>query len=108
MVCDSFLPYSFLGVKKLGKIATIDPYRTKPRNESAGPIKKGGDANMLLSTRKDRFQPYNQEFRKCRICKTVVHQVGSHYCQQCAYQKAICSMCGKKMADTKKLKMSSV
>ncbi|CAG9535367.1 unnamed protein product [Cercopithifilaria johnstoni] len=101
MVCDSC-------VKKLGKIATIDPYRTKSRNESAGPIKKGGDGNKLLSTRKDRFQPYSQEFRKCRICKTVVHQVGSHYCQQCAYQKAICAMCGRKMADTKKLKMSSV
>ncbi|VDN50797.1 unnamed protein product [Dracunculus medinensis] len=49
-----------------------------------------------------------QEFRKCRICKTKVHQIGSHYCQQCAYQKAICAMCGKKMGDTKKLKMSSV
>ncbi|VIO96056.1 CRIPT protein, putative [Brugia malayi] len=101
MVCDSC-------VKKLGKVAAIDPYRTKSRNECAGPIKKGGNENKLLSTRKDRFQPYNQEFRKCRICKTVVHQVGSHYCQQCAYQKAICAMCGKKMADTKKLKMSSV
>ncbi|KHN78785.1 Cysteine-rich PDZ-binding protein [Toxocara canis] len=101
MVCDAC-------TAKLGKIATIDPYRTKSRNEGAGPIKKGGNENKLLSTKKDRFQPYVQEFRRCRICKTKVHQVGSHYCQQCAYQKAICAMCGKKMADTKKLKMSSV
>ncbi|VDN25010.1 unnamed protein product, partial [Gongylonema pulchrum] len=95
-------------IKKLGKIATIDPYRTKWRNAEAGPIAKGKNENKLLSTKKDRFQPYEQEFKKCRICKSVVHQIGSHYCQQCAYQKGICAMCGKKMAETKKLKMSCV
>ena len=32
-----------------------------------------------------RFSPYN--LKKCRICKSSVHQVGSHYCQACAYKK---------------------
>ncbi len=54
-----------------------------------------------------RFQPYkDQKFEKCRICRHVVHQVGSHYCQTCAYQKGICAMCGKKMLDVRKYKQS--
>ena len=28
-----------------------------------------------------RFNPYQTSFEKCRICKTSVHQPGSHYCQ---------------------------
>ncbi|MFH4977591.1 hypothetical protein AB6A40_004300 [Gnathostoma spinigerum] len=101
MVCESCS-------KKLGKIATIDPYRTKFRNEGLGPIARAGNENKILTTKKDRYQPYSKEFKKCRICKTQVHQVGSNYCQQCAYQKAICAICGKKLANTKKYKMSSV
>lgn len=45
----------YLGTAKLGKLATIDPYRTKARNEGAGPIKSGGDENKLLTTKKDRY-----------------------------------------------------
>lgn len=36
-----------------------------------------------------------------------VHQAGHHYCQACAYKKAICSMCGKKLLETKNYKQSS-
>lgn len=28
-----------------------------------------------------RYSPYSKEFEKCRICKSSVHQKGSHYCQ---------------------------
>lgn len=41
------------------------------------------------------------------ICRTKVHQLGSHYCQACAYKKGICAMCGKKLLDTKNYKQSS-
>ena len=37
-----------------------------------------------------------------------VHQVNSHYCQECAYKKGICAMCGHKIIDTKMYKQSSV
>ena len=39
---------------------------------------------------------FNPLARNCRICKCKVHQAGSHYCNDCAYQKGICAMCGKK------------
>lgn len=36
----------------------------------------------------DRFDPYGKTgFAICRICKSSVHQSGSHYCQGCAYKK---------------------
>lgn len=35
-----------------------------------------------------RFDPYGKnKFAICRICKSSVHQPGSHYCQGCAYKK---------------------
>lgn len=37
-----------------------------------------------------RFDPYSKTgFATCRICKSSVHQSGSHYCQGCAYKKGI-------------------
>lgn len=42
--------------------------------------------NKYLTGKKARYNPYTKEFKKCRICKQTVHQVGSHYCQACAYK----------------------
>lgn len=40
-----------------------------------------------------RFDPYSKTgFATCRICKSSVHQSGSHYCQGCAYKKGIYSL----------------
>lgn len=40
-----------------------------------------------------RFDPYSKTgFAICRICKSSVHQSGSHYCQGCAYKKGINSL----------------
>ena len=47
-----------------------------------------------------RFKPTVGTFRKCRLCKMMVHHVAAHYCQNCAYQKGICAMCGRKIANT--------
>lgn len=39
-----------------------------------------------------RFDPYGKStFAICRICKSSVHQSGSHYCQGCAYKKGVCN-----------------
>ena len=46
--------------------------------------------NKALTSKKSRFNPYQKGFEKCRICKTSVHQSGSHYCQACAYKKGMC------------------
>ncbi|CAK9818564.1 Cysteine-rich PDZ-binding protein [Anthophora plagiata] len=74
------------------------------QNESGG--RKVGE-NKALSAGKARFNPYTATFETCRICRQKVHQVGSHYCQSCAYKKAICAMCGKKLMSTKNYKQSA-
>ncbi|CAM1294010.1 CRIPT (predicted) [Pycnogonum litorale] len=91
--------------KKLGKVITPDPWKSGARNTTDG----GGrsvNENKALTAKKARFSPYTK-FENCRICKSQVHQVGSHYCQACAYKKGICAMCGKKMLDTKNYRQSS-
>ncbi|XP_071962308.1 cysteine-rich PDZ-binding protein-like [Antedon mediterranea] len=99
--------------KKLGRIATPDPWKAKGASSSSGGGKmtscgrKLGE-NKLLTASKSKYSPYNKSFVKCRICKQSVHQVGSHYCQGCAYKKGICAMCGKKILDTKNYKQTSV
>ncbi|CAG9319419.1 unnamed protein product [Blepharisma stoltei] len=56
--------------------------------------KRGLATNMILSSRaKYRVNPIGT---KCRICqKSVLDQ--HHYCQRCAFDKGICSVCGKKI-----------
>ncbi|XP_025915282.1 cysteine-rich PDZ-binding protein [Apteryx rowi] len=75
-------------------------------------VESGGrklNENKALTSKKARFDPYGKnKFAICRICKSSVHQPGSHYCQGCAYKKGICSMCGKKVLDTKNYKQTSV
>ena len=93
--------------KKLGKVVTPDPWKTGARNTTEGGGRKVGENKALTS--KKRFAPYQSKcFEKCRICRTSVHQVGSHYCQACAYKKGICAMCGKKILDTKNYRQTSV
>ena len=40
-------------------------------------------------------------------CPLSSVQVGSHYCQGCAYKKGICAMCGKKVLETKNYRQTS-
>jgi hypothetical protein len=51
--------------------------------------------NKALSKAK-RWAPYGKPGipSKCKVCKSSLHQEGI-YCQSCAYQKGLCSMCGK-------------
>ncbi|XP_043200023.1 cysteine-rich PDZ-binding protein-like [Amphibalanus amphitrite] len=101
MVCDKCQ-------KKLGKVITPDVWKSGARNTTEGGGRKVGE-NKALTSNKNRFSPYSSgSFTACRICRTKVHQVGSHYCQACAYKKGICAMCGKKLLDTKNYKQSSV
>uniref|UniRef100_A0A8D2ZTK7 Cysteine-rich PDZ-binding protein n=2 Tax=Scophthalmus maximus TaxID=52904 RepID=A0A8D2ZTK7_SCOMX len=118
--------------KKLGKVITPDTWKDGARNttESGG---RRLNENKMLTSKKARFDPYSKTgFATCRICKSSVHQSGSHYCQGCAYKKGklkngqgywsreelptisslkipgICAMCGKKVLDTKNYKQTSV
>lgn len=92
--------------KKLGRVITPDPWKAGARNTVEGGGRKINE-NKALTAKKARFNPYNSKFETCRICRTKVHQVGSHYCQACAYKKGICAMCGKKLLDVKSYRQSS-
>ncbi|KAG7259779.1 hypothetical protein CRUP_021664 [Coryphaenoides rupestris] len=89
--------------KKLGKVITPDTWKDGARNTTAVQIVSSRVFQGL------GFDPYSKTgFAICRICKSSVHQSGSHYCQGCAYKKGICAMCGKKVLDTKNYKQTSV
>lgn len=80
--------------KKLSTIITPDTWKTGARNT----LESGGrklNENKLLTHHSASSS--SSQFRDCRICKAKCHQVGSHYCQQCAYEKSICGMCGIKL-----------
>ncbi|KAF8365781.1 hypothetical protein PRIPAC_83610, partial [Pristionchus pacificus] len=98
MVCDACQ-------KKLVKIVGVDPYRNKTHNKLQGVSKKPIPAQNKLIGQNKKTELVT---KKCRICKCNCHQPGCHYCQNCAYQKGICAMCGKKILDTKCLKQTSV
>lgn len=94
--------------KKLGRVITPDTWKDGARNTTESGGRKLNE-NKALTSKKARFDPYGKTgFATCRICKSSVHQSGSHYCQGCAYKKGICAMCGKKVLDTKNYKQTSV
>lgn len=94
--------------KKLVTVITPDTWKDGARNTTESGGRKLNE-NKALTSKKARFDPYGKnKFSTCRICKSSVHQPGSHYCQGCAYKKGICAMCGKKVLDTKNYKQTSV
>uniref|UniRef100_A0A8C9GBU7 Cysteine-rich PDZ-binding protein n=1 Tax=Pavo cristatus TaxID=9049 RepID=A0A8C9GBU7_PAVCR len=104
----SFVMFLSAGERKLGMVITPDTWKDGARNTTESGGRKLNE-NKALTSKKARFDPYGKnKFAICRICKSSVHQPGSHYCQGCAYKKGICSMCGKKVLDTKNYKQTSV
>ncbi|KAI3365116.1 hypothetical protein L3Q82_010236, partial [Scortum barcoo] len=78
--------------KKLGKVITPDTWKDGARNTTEGGGRKLNE-NKILTSKKARFDPYSKTgFATCRICKSSVHQSGSHYCQGCAYKKGMNSL----------------
>ena len=89
------------------QIVVPDKWTAGARNVTGG--KHGGRSvgkvrSKTTTRKKHRHNPLS---KPCRICKCKVHQVGSHYCNDCAYQKGICAMCGRKQVKTKGYKMST-
>uniref|UniRef100_A0A8D2GPB5 Cysteine-rich PDZ-binding protein n=1 Tax=Urocitellus parryii TaxID=9999 RepID=A0A8D2GPB5_UROPR len=94
--------------KKLGTVITPDTWKDGTRNTTESGGRKLNE-NKVLASKKSRFDPYGKnKFSTCRICKSSVHQPGSHYCQGCAYKNIICAMYGEKVLDTKNYKQISV
>lgn len=89
----------------VSQVIVADPWKAGSSNQTGSGRKV--NENKLLTSKKNRFNPYQDKFDKCRLCKSVVHQPNSKYCQECAYKKGICAMCGVKILKTKDYKQSS-
>ncbi|XP_013026549.1 cysteine-rich PDZ-binding protein isoform X2 [Anser cygnoides] len=75
--------------RKLGTVITPDTWKDGARNTTESGGRKLNE-NKALTSKKARFDPYGKnKFAICRICKSSVHQPGSHYCQGCAYKKEL-------------------
>ncbi|OCT79327.1 hypothetical protein XELAEV_18026138mg [Xenopus laevis] len=80
------------GEKKLGTVITPDTWKSGARNTTESGGRKLNE-NKALTSKSTRFDPYGKnKFAICRICKSSVHQPGSHYCQGCAYKKELIFM----------------
>ncbi|PVZ99840.1 hypothetical protein BB558_004125 [Smittium angustum] len=90
--------------KKLGKVVTPDKWKEGSSNYKIGVNRKIGENKLLSKPSSSRFAPY---MKKCKLCKSALHQEHSNYCQSCAYKKGICAMCGAQVLDTSKYKMSA-
>lgn len=82
---------------KLSKLATVSV------DKNIG--KRVTNENKMLS-QKQKFKPTAGDFKKCRICNKMTHHVAAHYCQDCAFQKGICPMCGRKQMETARSRQS--
>ena len=63
---------------------------------------------MALAAKHDKSGASSKAFpgSKCRICKVKQVQLGHYYCLGCSYKKGICSMCGKRILDTRMYKQT--
>lgn len=94
--------------KKLTALACPDTWKAGSRNSTQkGEGQRAINENKLLAAKKkNRATPYGLG-AKCKICRSAVTQREAVYCQDCAYKKGICAMCGKIITDTKDQKQST-
>ena len=95
MVCDSCQ-------LKVGNKSSSSNEKWKEATRSS--LKVIGKTNKALNAKKVSSQ-YIPNESVCRICKSKV-LLNMFYCNDCAYKKGICTMCGKKVMDTSMHKMS--
>lgn len=99
MVCDS------CEAKQGSNVCVPDKWKTGARNVVAIGAVRPGKTNKLLAAKAVGAQWLPQESR-CRLCQGKV-LAKMHYCNDCAHKRGICTMCGKKVLDTKSYNMSS-
>ena len=97
MVCDSCQT-------KLGRVCVPDKWKEGARNTPSVGAIRPGKTNKLLAAKKLSAQWIPEE-SNCRLCQSKI-QKSMHYCNDCAHKKGICTMCGKKVIDTTRYRMS--
>eukprot|EP01012_Entosiphon_sulcatum_P042046 TRINITY_DN55980_c0_g1_i1.p1 TRINITY_DN55980_c0_g1~~TRINITY_DN55980_c0_g1_i1.p1 ORF type:complete len:105 (-),score=13.64 TRINITY_DN55980_c0_g1_i1:21-335(-) len=85
--------------KKIGNISP-DVWKDGARNTTDSGGRTGKTTNMLLNRHKSayRMNPYGS---RCLGCKGPTMGTNHKYCSRCAFDKGVCSDCGKKIFDTK-------
>merc|ERR1711907_245046 len=69
-----------------------DPWKDGSRNSVSGGAGRSVNENKLLSKKRGAgSNPYDV---KCQLCKQRLHD-GGIFCQDCAYSKGLCRLCGK-------------
>ncbi|EIM21732.1 hypothetical protein WALSEDRAFT_63965 [Wallemia mellicola CBS 633.66] len=87
--------------KKQTKVAAPDPFRNKSLGASASTSKQTDERNDLGKNKllsKNRYLPYAAKTggSKCKVCKQTTARPDAKYCQNCAYKRGKCSVCGVK------------
>ncbi|PRP89724.1 postsynaptic-related protein [Planoprotostelium fungivorum] len=95
--------------KKGSSVACPDPWKDGARDSAD---RKMNDNKLLNKNKRKMASPYGSGGAKslygskCTTCKQQLHQPGK-YCASCAYKGGVCSMCGKKILDTRAYKQSA-
>jgi len=80
--------------KKLRRVAAPDPWKAGSRSQ--GSHDKGATGKLggskLLSSRAGGRAAFSR--KGCVMCGQQVHQAETQYCNPCAFQLGVCSMCG--------------
>ncbi|KNB42915.1 hypothetical protein JH06_3289 [Blastocystis sp. subtype 4] len=85
--------------KKMGKLVVPDKWKDGARNANPG----GPQRTIDRSKKSSGSDPIG---KSCRICKVAIDPF-YNYCTTCAYKKGICARCGRKVQDTKFMKLSN-
>ena len=94
--------------KKLGKLIVPDKWKEGSRSEDrSAENEEDGRSGVMRSIEHSRRMMKNNPMGKtCRICKVAI-EPWANYCTTCAYKKGICARCGRKIQDTRFLKLSN-
>ena len=81
--------------KKLSKAAVPEVWKEGSRSAGAG---RDGGRSVARNTMLKSNTGFAPHLKTCRVCKTKLSQDAA-YCNQCAFAKGICAMCGVAIAD---------
>ena len=76
--------------KKLSKAAVPEVWKEGSRSAGAG---RDGGRSVARNTMLKSNTGFAPHLKTCRVCKTKLSQDAA-YCNQCAFSKGICAMCG--------------
>jgi hypothetical protein len=74
---------------------------------ASGGVAAGKTNKALSAKKKTAAAQWIPSERRCRICKSKV-LAQMNFCNDCAHQKGICAMCGKRAVDVSHHRMSLV